>query len=143
MIEMDTYYTLPYTVGKLSNGIVFAHRYLNVPDICLITRVNEGSMHEPDDKQGILHLIEHLFYRSSRGENLKQRIFQITGRDIPDAYTHPEEMVFSARMAKEDFKDYLNLWGETLKNGTYHKEDFEHEKMLFSMKLHLLKSKVV
>ncbi|MBN2367397.1 insulinase family protein [Candidatus Woesearchaeota archaeon] len=126
MIDSDD--ELTYEVTTLSNGITVAYKQLNIPDIVFITRVNEGSIHEPEGKRGILHLIEHLFYRTTDGSNLKRKLFEITGRDIPDASTHPEHMVFSARMPNDDFHDFLKVWSGAVKRIDYDKSSFEPEK---------------
>ncbi len=123
-------YRLDYEVAKLSNGLKVSYRQLDTPDVVFTTRVNEGSIHEPEGKRGILHLIEHLFYRTTDGSNLKRTLFEITGRDVPDAHTHPEQMVFSARMPYQDFTGFLNVWSDAVKRTEYSDEGFQTEKKI-------------
>ncbi len=119
---------LDYAVAKLSNGLTLAHRYLQIPDVVFVMGVNEGSIHEPKDKRGILHFVEHLFYRSRSGENIKEKLHEITGRDSPHAETSPEQVLFVSRMPVQDFNKFLEMWSQTTLNCCYEPEAFETER---------------
>ena len=118
---------LDYGVAKLSNGLTVAHRYLQIPDVVFVMGVNEGSIHEPDDKRGILHFVEHLFYRSQSGENIKREIEDITGRTI-NGGTSPEYVLFRSRMPVQDFNRFLEVWSRATSNACYDPNGFETER---------------
>lgn len=72
---------LNYDLISLSNGLPVALRRLDTPDVSISFSVNAGSIHETEGQYGLTHLVEHLFFRSPDGSNLKENLLQITGRN--------------------------------------------------------------
>jgi len=119
---------LDYEKMELDNQLRVATRWINIPDVAVVTRVNQGGMHDPPGKYGINHLMEHLFFRGGDGEDVKTELARITGRDLPHAVTRPEDMVFDNRMPFEDLELFLYTWGDAVRRTEYEAHGFDTER---------------
>ena len=119
---------LDYDMLELRNGIRVAHRYVDCPDVVVRIRVQDGSYHEPADKKGILHLVEHLSFRPSTNPNFEEEFFRISGRQGSDALTDMEGVSISQRIPSASFGEILKLLYILADNCSFTSPDFETEK---------------
>ncbi len=119
---------LNYDMLELRNGIRVAHRYVDCPDVVVRIRVQDGSYHEPADKKGILHLVEHLSFRPSTNPDFEGELFRISGRQGSDALTDMEGISISERVPSSSFGEILKLLYILADNCSFTSPDFEIEK---------------
>ncbi len=90
-----------------------------------------GSVHEPDDKSGISHLLEHLVFRGSEdrpGADIQAAFGQLGG--YLNARTQEDETTFEAITLADDLDAALGLLAEMVSRPALADDDIEMEKQI-------------
>ena len=114
---------------QLNNGIRLVHH--RIPGIvahCGLI-INTGSRNEKDDDHGIVHFIEHMFFKGTK----KRKPYHILSRleDVGgelNAYTTKEETAVHASFLKDDYERTLELIGDIVFNSVFSGKEIEKEK---------------
>ncbi len=115
---------------KLKNGITFiSHQLKNTHSITVSVNFRVGSLYEDNNKNGITHLTEHLFFR--KWDNLKQEeLYQkmmIMGAEIIGK-TYHDYVSFSITVVPEFFNEAFQLIIKCMNRFYWNYDDVEAEK---------------
>jgi len=118
--------TLLHTLG---NGIRLVHH--QIPGIvahCGLI-INTGSRNEKEKDHGIVHFIEHMFFKGTK----KRKAYHILSRleDVGgelNAYTTKEETAVHASFLKEDYERAVELISDIIFNSVFCEKEIEKEK---------------
>lgn len=109
------------------NGLVYLHNKLSSFQgayACLW--VHAGSIHEPKDKSGMAHLLEHLIFREEPGKDFVKRIETLGGE--VNAYTSKEYTCYELSLLGIYMSKALPLFLDLVLNPTYGEKEFKDEK---------------
>ncbi|RZL06038.1 MAG: insulinase family protein, partial [Pedobacter sp.] len=120
---------MEYNVHTLPNGI----RILHVPAASAISHaciiLKTGSRHEPDDKNGIAHFIEHLIFKRTEKRSTNQILNRLesVGADL-NAYTTKEYTCLHASFLNPYLDRTLELFNDVVFHSTFPEDEIEKEK---------------
>jgi zinc protease len=99
--------------------------------------VGVGSRDEPDGKEGIAHLFEHMLFKGTkkRGVGEIARTVEAAGGDI-NAYTSTEHTVYHITIAVEFFVTAMDILADAVTNPTFDEEELEREKLVVIEEIH-------
>ncbi len=116
----------------LENGIeVVTDSARNFQSVAVSVSFRIGSVHEPDEKSGISHLLEHLVFRGSEnrtGEEIQAAFSEFGG--YLNAETDEDSTNFVARILKDDLNESLRIIADMVINPRLLDEDIRLEKQI-------------
>ena len=121
------------TKGKtrvmLDNGLVIITKKVDVHGAYTSLGINVGSIDEPAAKNGLAHLVEHMFFRTNRNMtgDQYQEALEWAGIDY-NAMTSFTDTIFYADSQKNQVCDVINLFYDAISNNNFIEEGFETEK---------------
>ncbi len=91
--------------------------------------VRAASLHEPRDKMGVSHLLEHMVFKGTAKRSAKQIALELEalGGSL-DAYTSREHTVYQARVLDEHLDIAADVIGDFVFNPLLRKSDLELER---------------
>jgi len=116
----------------LKNGIELVTDYApSFQSVAVSVSFRIGSVHEPDEKSGISHLLEHLVFRGSEsrdGEEIQAAFSDFGG--YLNAETDEESTTFVARILKDDLQEALKIIADMVINPRLQEDDIRLEKQI-------------
>ncbi len=118
------------TQSILDNGIIVATDYaphFNSVKIEMNFRI--GSMHEPDEKSGLAHLLEHMLFRGSRTRSSEviQKAFSGSGGWV-NGTTRKDSTSYHALVLKRDIEQAVDVLADIVTSPLLDKEHLALEK---------------
>jgi predicted Zn-dependent peptidase len=121
-----------YRKGFLPNGIrVVTERMEHVRSVAVGVWVETGSRHEPDNRGGMSHLIEHLVFKgtATRSAEAIARTMDSVGGQM-DAFTTKEHTCFYVQVLDEHLPLAVDLLTDILLHPRFDAEELEREKQV-------------
>jgi predicted Zn-dependent peptidase len=119
-----------YRKSGLSNGIrVVTERMAHVRSVAVGVWVETGSRHEPDERAGMSHLIEHLVFKGTAhrsAEDIARTMDSVGGQ--MDAFTTKEHTCFFVQVLDEHLPLAVDLLTDILLHPLFDAEELEREK---------------
>lgn len=119
-----------YRKSVLPNGIrVVTERMPYVRSVAVGVWVETGSRHEPDDRAGVSHLIEHLVFKGTAtrsAEEIARTMDSVGGQT--DAFTTKEHTCFYVQVLDEHLPLAVDLLTDILLHPRFDPEELEREK---------------
>lgn len=118
--------------STLTNGIIVATDPApNFHGVAIAVSFRIGSVHEPDSKAGISHLLEHVVFRGStkRDGDALQQAFAELGADI-NGRTDEDSTTYTVQALREDLPAALGLVAELTTYPKIASEDMVLEKQI-------------
>lgn len=119
-----------YIKEKLNNGIrVVMEEIPYVNSVSIGVLVNNGSIKEKDDLNGISHFIEHMLFKGTSNRSAKELAESIddVGGQI-NAFTGTEYTCFYVRVLDKHLPIAIDVLSDMLNNSTFGEKDIEKEK---------------
>jgi predicted Zn-dependent peptidase len=114
---------------QLSNGIrLIHHRIPGIVAHCGII-INTGSRNEKEADHGIVHFIEHMFFKGTKRRkpyHILSRLEDVGGE--LNAYTTKEETSVHASFLKDDYERAMELLSDVVFNSVFPEKEIEKEK---------------
>lgn len=120
---------MQYQYHTFSNGLQLAFKRVKSPVAHIGICVGTGSRNEPENRQGICHLIEHLIFKgTTTRDNFKilSRLEDV-GADL-NAYTTKEDTTIYVSIAKTYIDRAVELLADILFNSVFPDEEIIKEK---------------
>ncbi len=114
----------------LPNGLtVLSERMPGVRSVAFGAWVRAASLHEPRDKMGVSHLLEHMVFKGTARRSAKQIALELEalGGSL-DAYTSREHTVYQARVLDEHLDIAADVIGDFVFNPALRKKDLDLER---------------
>jgi predicted Zn-dependent peptidase len=119
-----------YRKSALPNGIrVITERMSHVRSVAVGVWVETGSRHEPDDRAGMSHLIEHLVFKGTAtrsAEDIARTMDSVGGQ--MDAFTTKEHTCFFVQVLDDHLPLAVDLLTDILLRPLFDAEELEREK---------------
>jgi predicted Zn-dependent peptidase len=115
---------------KLGNGLTLVTEKIpNIRSIAIGVWLLRGSRHEPDEKSGIYHFIEHMVFKGTtrRTSHDIAKIIDSIGGTL-NAFTGKENTCFYVKVLDEHLEIAMELLSDLLLNPRFQEEDIEREK---------------
>ncbi|HHH84740.1 MAG TPA: insulinase family protein, partial [Firmicutes bacterium] len=88
-----------------------------------------GSYHEPEDLNGITHVIEHMLFKRTRHYTNRELVYKIEGLGGDyDAFTGYDGVTVTLRILNRYWKEAIELLYEIIREALFLEEDFLAEK---------------
>jgi predicted Zn-dependent peptidase len=100
----------------LSNGLTVLSEFIpGVRSVALGAWVRAASIHEPRDRMGVSHLLEHMVFKGTRSRSAKAIALslEVLGGSL-DAYTAREHTSYQARVLDEHLDQAADVIGDLL-----------------------------
>lgn len=99
--------------------------------------VGVGSRDEPEGKEGIAHLFEHMLFKgtSKRGVGEIAVAIESAGGDI-NAFTSMDHTVYHVTVAADFFETAIDVLSDALQNSTFQRQELEREKLVVVEEIH-------
>jgi predicted Zn-dependent peptidase len=114
----------------LPNGLtVLSERMPGVRSVAFGAWVRAASLHEPREKMGVSHLLEHMVFKGTAKRSAKQIALELEalGGSL-DAYTSREHTVYQARVLDEHLDIAASVIGDFVFQPLLNKKDLELER---------------
>jgi len=124
----------------LINGVpVVMESLRNMRSVVLGTWVKVGSRHEPSEKNGISHFLEHMFFKGTKRRTAKDIAFEIDslGGEL-NAFTSRETTTFYIKVLDDFLEKGLDLLTDVFLNSTFPDEDIEKEKKIIKEEIKMV-----
>ncbi|MEW6271842.1 MAG: pitrilysin family protein [Thermodesulfobacteriota bacterium] len=122
----------PSTVRKsvLPNGIrVLSETVPQFTSATLGIWVENGSVYEPAELNGISHFLEHIFFKGTERRTAKEIAESIDGvGGVLNAFTSKEYTCYYAKVLREDLPLALDVLSDLFLNSTFAEEEIERER---------------
>jgi predicted Zn-dependent peptidase len=122
--------TEEYRKSVLPNGIrVITERMPHVRSVAVGVWVETGSRHEPEDRGGMSHLIEHLVFKGTAtrtAEDIARTMDSVGGQ--MDAFTTKEHTCFYVQVLDDHLPLAVDLLTDILLHPLFNAEELEREK---------------
>jgi predicted Zn-dependent peptidase len=122
--------TEEYRKSVLPNGIrVITERMPHVRSVAVGVWVETGSRHEPEDRGGMSHLIEHLVFKGTATRSAQDiaRTMDSVGGQM-DAFTTKEHTCFYVQVLDEHLPLAVDLLTDILLHPLFNADELEREK---------------
>ncbi|HET9491176.1 MAG TPA: pitrilysin family protein [Methylomirabilota bacterium] len=122
--------TEEYRKSLLPNGIrVITEEMSHVRSVAVGVWVETGSRHEPDERAGISHLIEHLVFKGTATRSAEEiaRTMDSVGGQM-DAFTTKEHTCFYVQVLDEHLPLAVDLLTDILLHPRFDADELEREK---------------
>ena len=119
-----------YRRTVLPNGLtVLSERMPGVRSVAFGAWVRAASLHEPREKMGVSHLLEHMVFKGTPRRSAKQIALELEalGGSL-DAYTSREHTVYQARVLDEHLEVAADVIGDFVFAPLLRKSDLELER---------------
>ena len=119
-----------YIKEKLNSGIrVVMEEIPYVNSVSIGVLVNNGSVKERDDLNGISHFIEHMLFKGTTNRSAKELAESIddVGGQI-NAFTGTEYTCFYVRVLDKHLPIAIDVLSDMFNNSTFNEKDIEKEK---------------
>ena len=119
-----------YRKSVLPNGIrIVTERMPHVRSVAVGVWVETGSRHEPDERGGVSHLIEHLVFKGTATRSAEEiaRTMDSVGGQM-DAFTTKEHTCFYVQVLDEHLGLAVDLLTDILLHPSFDGEELEREK---------------
>lgn len=116
-------------VTTLDNGLrVMTDTMPKVETVSLGAWVDVGTRHEPEDINGISHLLEHMAFKGTKRRTATQIAEEIenVGGHL-NAYTSREHTAYHAKVLKEDTALAVDIIADILQNSVFDAEELARE----------------
>ncbi|MCX8034124.1 MAG: insulinase family protein [Thermodesulfovibrio sp.] len=116
----------------LSSGIpLIIHKMNNFHSFVLGIWIKHGSRHEPEDKNGLSHFIEHLFFQGTKKRTAKEISLEIDsiGGDL-NAFTAREFTALYVKGLQENLSKSVELIADIFSNPVFPKKEIEKERSI-------------
>lgn len=99
--------------------------------------VGVGSRDEPEGKEGIAHLFEHMLFKGTerRGVGEIARTVESSGGEI-NAYTSMDHTVYHITIARDFFETGIDILADAVLNSTFDASELEREKLVVVEEIH-------
>jgi len=99
--------------------------------------VGVGSRDEPEGKEGIAHLFEHMLFKGTRTRGVGEiaRTVESAGGDI-NAYTSMDHTVYHITIAREYAATAMEILADAIQYSTFDKNELEREKLVVIEEIH-------
>lgn len=124
----------------LINGLpVVMEPIRNMRSVVLGIWVKVGSRHEPPEKNGISHFLEHMFFKGTKKRSAKDIAFEIDslGGEL-NAFTSRENTTFYVKVLDEFLEKGLELLSDIFLNSTFPEEDIGKEKKIIKEEIKMV-----
>ena len=124
----------------LINGLpVVMEPIRNMRSVVLGIWVKVGSRHEPPEKNGISHFLEHMFFKGTKKRSAKDIAFEIDslGGEL-NAFTSRENTTFYIKVLDEFLEKGLELLSDIFLNSTFPEEDIGKEKKIIKEEIKMV-----
>ena len=101
-----------YETEKLANGLRIIYEPSATEVVYCGYVVNAGTRHEPADREGMAHFIEHMSFK---------------GTEHLNAYTSKEETVFYTALPREELKRAIDVLTDMVFHSTYPQCEIDKE----------------
>jgi predicted Zn-dependent peptidase len=120
----------PIVRDVLDNGLrILTERMTQVRSISIGVWLTRGSRHEPAERGGIAHFVEHMLFKGTHtrtAEDIAQAIDSIGGQ--LDAFTAKEYASYYIKVLDEHLPLALDILSDIVRNPAFSVEDIEREK---------------
>ena len=119
-----------YRKGYLPNGIrIVTERMEHVRSVAVGVWVETGSRHEPENRGGMSHLIEHLVFKgtATRSAEAIARTMDSVGGQM-DAFTTKEHTCFYVQVLDQHLPLAVDLLTDILRHPLFNADELEREK---------------
>ena len=121
---------MEYQLHRLKNGIRVLHKKSDANDIshCCVV-INTGAREEDQDKVGLAHFLEHLFFKGTANRNTNQILnrLEVVGGDI-NAYTTKEHTCIHASFLNQHLDRAAELISDILFHSTFPEKEIHKER---------------
>ena len=121
---------MEYQLHSLKNGIRVLHKKGDANEIshCCVV-INTGAREEDQDKVGLAHFIEHLFFKGTKNRNTNQILnrLEVVGGDI-NAYTTKEHTCLHASFLNQHLDRAAELLSDILFHSTFPEKEINKER---------------
>lgn len=117
-------------ITTLDNGLrVATNSFSGVETAALGVWVGVGARNEPENINGISHVLEHMAFKGTEKRNAKDiaEAVENVGGHL-NAYTSRENTAYYARVLKQDVPLALDIIGDILTNSTFDESELSREK---------------
>jgi predicted Zn-dependent peptidase len=124
----------------LINGLpVVMEPIRNMRSVVIGIWVKVGSRHEPPEKNGISHFLEHMFFKGTKKRSAKDIAFVIDslGGEL-NAFTSRENTTFYIKVLDEFLEKGLELLSDIFLNSTFPEEDIGKEKKIIKEEIKMI-----
>ena len=124
----------------LINGLpVVMEPIRNMRSVVIGIWVKVGSRHEPPEKNGISHFLEHMFFKGTKKRSAKDIAFEIDslGGEL-NAFTSRENTTFYIKVLDEFLEKGLELLSDIFLNSTFPEEDIGKEKKIIKEEIKMI-----
>ncbi len=114
----------------LPNGLTVLSEWMpGVRSVAFGAWVRAGSVHEPRERMGVSHFLEHMVFKgtATRGPREIAAAIETLGGSL-DAYTAREHTAYQARLLDEHLSEAVNVIGELLFSPLLRAEDLDLER---------------
>ena len=129
-----------YRKSVLPNGIrVVTERMPHVRSVAVGVWVETGSRHEPEERGGVSHLIEHLVFKGTATRSAEEiaRTMDSVGGQM-DAFTTKEHTCFYVQVLDEHLRLAVDLLTDILLHPSFDGEELEREKSVVLQELKMV-----
>lgn len=116
-------------VTRLDNGLrVLTDTVAHVETVSLGAWVDIGTRHEPEEINGISHLLEHMAFKGTErrsAQAIAEEIENVGGH--LNAYTSREHTAYYAKVLKQDADLAVDIIADILQNSTFEAEELKRE----------------
>jgi predicted Zn-dependent peptidase len=119
-----------YRFSRLDNGVRVVS--IDVPHVATASLgiwVDVGARHEPVERNGVAHLLEHMAFKGTRrrsAQGIAEEIENVGGQ--LNAYTSREHTAFHARVLAEDVPLAMDLLADIVRNARIDEEELARER---------------
>jgi predicted Zn-dependent peptidase len=116
--------------STLPNGLTVLSEYMpGVRSVAIGAWVRSASMHEPRDRMGVSHLLEHMVFKGTKRRSAREIALSLEslGGSL-DAYTSREHTVYQARVLDEHLDVAADVIGDLVFEPTLRASDLELER---------------
>ncbi len=114
----------------LDNGLrLLTESMPHVRSVSVGVWLTRGSRHEPEDRSGIAHFVEHMLFKGTStrtAEDIAQAIDSVGGQ--LDAFTSKEYAGYYIKVLDEHLPRALDILSDVVLRPAFHAEDIEREK---------------
>ena len=132
--------TEEYRKSVLGNGIrVISERMPHVRSVAVGVWVETGSRHEPEERGGMSHLIEHLVFKgtATRSAEVIARTMDSVGGQM-DAFTTKEHTCFYVQVLDDHLPLAVDLLTDILRHSLFDAEELEREKSVVMQEIKMV-----
>ena len=117
-------------VSTLANGLrVVSDPMAGIESVSVGIWIDVGTRNEPDDAQGVAHLLEHMLFKGTErrsAQAIAEEIEAVGGH--LNAYTGREQTAYYAKVLKDDLALAIDLLADILQNSVFDEEELKRER---------------